>query len=131
MSDERETQETRDKRPFEERVMARFDALDARLNGFETRLGRMEARLDGLEVRMGTLEDRVERRMQDTRPIWEQVNERLEKVESGVQEFRTETQTNFRKLDRQLSALSVDVLETRGALSDLEGRVDDIGKSRV
>src|SRR5919199_2515338 len=90
MSDEHETRETPGARSFEERVFASFDSLDARLNGFETRLERLDGRLSALE-------DKAERRMQDTCPIWEQVNERLGKLETGVQEFRGESKANFRK----------------------------------
>lgn len=117
MSDEHKTQETQDKRSFEDRVFARFDALDARLGGFETRL-------DGLEARMAALEETVGRRMQETRPIWETAL-------AEIAETRKEMHANFRKLERQLSALSVDVLETRGTVSDLESRVDKIDKSPV
>jgi chromosome segregation ATPase len=71
---------------FEERVFARFDALDARmgriesrldgvesrLDRVESRLDRVESRLDSLEARQIALEEKVERRLQETRPIWEQ-----------------------------------------------------------
>ncbi|HVG29766.1 MAG TPA: hypothetical protein VM864_08725 [Pyrinomonadaceae bacterium] len=46
---EQPTHETPDARSFEERVFARFDALDARMN---------------------TLAEKVDRRLQETRPIW-------------------------------------------------------------
>lgn len=84
----------------------------------------MFARFDALDMRIGALEERVERRMQDTRPIWE-------RALTEIAEMREEMRANFRKLERQLSALSVDVLETRGTVSDLEARVDKIDKSPV
>jgi BMFP domain-containing protein YqiC len=49
-----------DERSFEERVFARFDALDARLS---------------------TLEERVDARLHETRPIWEAVLSRLDNIE--------------------------------------------------
>ena len=45
-----------DGRSFEERVFARFDAMDAQLNKIDSRLT--------------TLEDKVDQRLKETRPIW-------------------------------------------------------------
>ncbi|MBC7931222.1 MAG: hypothetical protein H7Z38_11735, partial [Rubrivivax sp.] len=50
MSDENTTAEQPDARSFEERVFARFDAIDARLT---------------------KLEEAAERRAMETKPIWE------------------------------------------------------------
>ena len=52
-----------DGRSFEDRVFARFDALDARLN---------------------KLEERVDARLHETRPIWEAVLSRLDNIESEM-----------------------------------------------
>ena len=48
----------------------RFDAIDARLNG--------------MDARLLTLEERVDRRLQETRPFWEQVLTRLDALEAEV-----------------------------------------------
>ena len=45
------------------------------------------ARLDSIDSRLTTLEDKVERRLQDTRPIWEQVLVRLDAVEGQLVSF--------------------------------------------
>ena len=60
---ENTTQETTDARSFEERVFARFDALDARLT---------------------TLEERVDARLHETCPIWEAVLSRLDNIEGEI-----------------------------------------------
>ncbi len=49
------------KRPFEERVFARFDALDLSMRVMDSSMRDMDARLQKLEVRT-----------YDTKPIWEQ-----------------------------------------------------------
>lgn len=124
MSDERKTQEKPDQRSFEERVFARFDALDARLNTMDERLQSLEAK------------------QHDTKPIWEralteitetrtEMREEFGKVREENEKSRAESQAGFRKLERQLSALSVDVLEMRGTMSDLEARIDKLDKSHV
>jgi chromosome segregation ATPase len=60
---EETTQNMPDGRSFEERVFARFDALDARLT---------------------TLEERVDARLHETRPIWEAVLSRLDNIDSEM-----------------------------------------------
>ena len=57
------TQNMPDGGSFEERVFARFDALDARLT---------------------TLEERADARLHETRPIWEAVLGRLDNIESEM-----------------------------------------------
>jgi hypothetical protein len=73
-------------------------------------------RLDSIDVRLTTLEDKVERRMQETRPIWEQVLAKLDGLE-------TELRNGFRKLERQVGLLAEDVLVVRADQRDLEKRV--------
>jgi hypothetical protein len=60
---EETTQNMPDGRSFEERVFARFDALDARLT---------------------KLEERVDSRLHETRPIWEAVLSRLDGIEGEM-----------------------------------------------
>jgi septal ring factor EnvC (AmiA/AmiB activator) len=94
------TQETPDSRSFEERVFARFDALDGRLT---------------------TLEERVDSRLRETRPIWEAVLTRL----TGVEERVGNLEAEMRQVRRTMRALHEDVLQTRGEQVGLD---DDIGK---
>jgi chromosome segregation ATPase len=77
------------KRPFEERVFARFDALDSAMRGTDSRLQNVDSRLQALEVRADDTNSRLlkletsaddtnsrlqklEIRAYDTKPIWEQ-----------------------------------------------------------
>jgi hypothetical protein len=73
-------------------------------------------RLDSIDARLTTLEDKVERRMQETRPIWEQVLAKLGELEN-------EMRGGFRKLERQVGLLAEDVLVVRADQRDLEKRV--------
>ena len=92
------TQEMPDARSFEERVFARFDALD-------TRLSDMDARLISLE-------EKVDTRLHDTRPIWEAVLARLDKIEDEIKSIR-----------RQMRVLHDDIIRTRSDQEDLYERV--------
>ena len=77
------------------------------------------ARLDSIDTRMTTLEDKVDRRLQETRPIWEQVLARLDSLESEVR-------TGFRRIERNVGMLIKDVLEVRADQRDLEKRMDEL-----
>jgi chromosome segregation ATPase len=84
---EKSTHENPDARSFEERVFARFDALDAR---------------------MTALEEKVDRRLQETRPIWEAIQTQLERLNSKVdimiKEFY-EVKTDIARLDKRVTSL--------------------------
>ncbi len=67
MSEER-TKDLSDSRSFEERVFARFDAMEARLDKMEAR---SEARFDAIERRLSAVEDEISKQALDTKPIWE------------------------------------------------------------
>ncbi len=41
----------------------------------------MDARLDSMDARLSALEEKVDRRLMETRPIWEAVLAQLEKLE--------------------------------------------------
>lgn len=58
-------------------ILARLDSMNARFD-------RMETRLDSMDARLTALEDKVERRLHDTRPIWEQVLSRLTDIDARL-----------------------------------------------
>jgi archaellum component FlaC len=82
-------------------------------------VGQILARLDTINTRLTALEDKVDRRLQETRPIWEQVLARLDSLESEVR-------TGFRRIERNVGKLIKDVLEVRGYQDDLEDRMDKL-----
>ncbi len=101
---EETTQEQGDARSFEERIFARFDALDKRLDGIDARIQRLEAK------------------EYDTKPIWEQalaeiaglgneMREGLQRVGDKIDILNRnilEIQTDTRNLERRLSKLESD-----------------------
>jgi archaellum component FlaC len=95
------TQEMPDSRSFEERVFARFDALDGRLT---------------------TLEDKVDSRLRDTRPIWEAVQTRLEGVENGLEGLKEEV----KKLTHAVMSVHEDNLHIRAGQRELNQRVEKL-----
>jgi chromosome segregation ATPase len=98
-------------------ILARLDSIDARLSNVESRLS--------------TLEDKVDRRLQETRPIWEQVLVRLDGFEARMvgfekrlDDFEGELRSSLRRFERSVGTLAKDVLEVRGYQHDLEDRMD-------
>jgi predicted nucleic acid-binding Zn-ribbon protein len=86
-------------RSFEDRVFARFDALDSRMDA-------LDSRMDALDSRMQVLESRA----YDTKPIWE--NALKEIVDTR------------RELTKRLDRIEAMVLETRAGLSEAEDRLN-------
>jgi hypothetical protein len=89
------------KRPFEERVFARFDALDLSMRDMDSSMRGMDSRLQKLEVRA-----------YDTKPIWEQALKEI-----------VETR---RELSKRLDRIDAIAHETRADLRDAEDRLDKI-----
>ena len=77
------------------------------------------ARLDSIDKRLGTLEEKVDRRLQETRPIWESVLEQLKEVNVRLTRVEDENK-DFRRMFR--SAFS-DISRIQG---DLEERLDNL-----
>jgi chromosome segregation ATPase len=102
-----------------ERILARLDSMDSRLDSIDSRLGNVENRLSKVESRLTALEDKVDRRLQETRPIWEQVLTRLDSLES-------EMRTGFRRFGRRVGQLAKDVVEVRADQTDLDRRIDGL-----
>ena len=107
MSEEK-TQDMPDWRLFEERVFARFDALDARLQKLETE---------------------SERRAVETKPIWERalaeilaVQQRLDKVEERL----NKVEEALKDFSRKFSVLSKEMLQLRSDQLGLEERLDRV-----
>jgi hypothetical protein len=109
------------------------------------RLDSIDSRLDNLETRLSTLEDKVDRRLQDTRPIWEQVLVRLDAVEGQLvifggrtdgfgkrlDDFGNELRSSLRRFERQIEVLAKDVFEVRTGQRDLDWRMDKMEDSKA
>lgn len=93
-----------------------------------------------------TLNDKVDVRLHDTRPLWEGVIarldpmeielkrldsierelKRLDVIESELKELRADTQKGFRRMERVMSELSLNYVETNTNLRYLEERVEKL-----
>ena len=87
---------------FEERVFARFDSLDARMNEIDRRL----------QV--------LEQKAYDTKPIWE-------RAIAEILELREDVHT----LDRKFNIITRDLITLRAEQSRLEDRMDKFDSKPV
>lgn len=116
-----------DSRSFEERVFARFDALDAGMARMESRLDNVETRLERLEARVQSLEDESQRRAADTKPIWERALTEVAAVRQDVAALAGKVDIIEHKLD----ALGLDMLTLRAKQSRVEVRIDKLESKPV
>ena len=96
MSEEK-TEDMSGSRSFEERVFARFDAIDARLSDLDSRL------------------QKLEQKSYDTKPIWERA---LAEILAVSQKLDT--------VERKLNVLSQDMLTLRADQTRIEDRMDKL-----
>jgi chromosome segregation ATPase len=109
-----------DRRSFEERVFARFDAIDAGLRD-------LNVRMESLETRVQRLEDESARRSVETKPIWERALAEITAVRQDVAALSEKVDALSEKvdaLDRKVTVLSRDVLTVRADQVKLEDRMD-------
>lgn len=102
------TQNISDGGSFEERVFARFDALDAHLQAFD--------------VRLQTLEVQAERRALETKPIWERALAEIIEVKERLGALEQLSHQMVRKID----VLSKDMLTLRADQAGIEDRLDKL-----
>ena len=104
-------------------ILARFDSIDRRFDSVDKRFDSVDKRFDSidsnvhsLDGRLTMLEEKVDRRLQETRPIWE-------RVLAEIAELRGELSQGLRRVERQIDVLNHDNLEVRADLRHLDERV--------
>ena len=103
---EDKTQGLPDTRSFEERVFARFDAMDARF--------------DSMETRLTTLEDKVDARLRETRPIWESIQQQL-----------TTMDARMAAMEKTLTLIQVGLGELYGDSVEVRARIALLERERT
>jgi len=122
------------KRPFEERVFARFDALDTAIRVTDSRLENVESRLENVDSRLETVDSRLQNmdsrlqkleiRAYDTKPIWEQALKEILDTRKEIVDTR-------RELSKRLDRFAAIAMETRADLQDAEDRIDKLERKPV
>ena len=95
-----------DGRSFEERVLARFDAIDSRLSSIDSRVTEIDFNLRDVKARL----EKLEARAYDTKPIWE-------RALKEIADIRREMSKRFDRIDAI-------VHENRADIRDAEDRIE-------
>lgn len=103
-------------RSLEERIMARFDAMDARFNTMEARF---DGRFNHLDTHLTALGERVDRRLLETRPIWESMQKQLEELNDKVD-----------RLKEKVDVFATDIYDPRADVRSIGRRVARLEESR-
>ena len=129
MSEDR-TRNFSDVNSFEERVLnqlsainTRFDKMEAR---FDARFSRLEEHVEQVDKRLVALEDKVDRRLQETRPIWEGVQAQLAAMQEQLTAIQSQQDNLEIKLDRlndRVDALVIELFDMREDYKTLKKRV--------
>lgn len=132
MSEDR-TRELPGASSFEERVLTLFDRVFAELAEIRTRQDAAAVELAALRERQDSLEEKVDRRLQETRPIWEAVlsevralNTRVETVEADVATIKTDVgkiKESIEHVDAQFEVVAQQLFENAGDIKHLKKRV--------
>jgi len=112
---EENTQNLPDTRSFEERVFARFDAIDAGLRDLNTRVERLEAE--------------SERRAVETKPIWERALAEIVSVREELASLSQKVDALDQKvhaIGRKMDVLASDMLDLRADQRRIEVRMDKL-----
>jgi len=135
------TRDLPDSRSFEERIFDYLEAMEARITantkaemlGLEARIKadtlEMKIVINDINRRLTTLEEKVERRLYDTRPIWEGVQVQLVEVLARLAsiENRVESvETHVGHIDAKMDVLNKDTLTMRADHLQLRQRVTRI-----
>ena len=98
--------------------------------------------LRSMDARLTSLEGTVDKRLKETRPIWElvvarldrletelaafkeAVNARLDNLDEKVENLGLDMRAGFKRLERQIAVLAKDIAGVRADQSDLEARMD-------
>jgi hypothetical protein len=99
-----------------------------KLNLILSKLSNVESRLSNVETRLATLELIVEDRLKDTRPIWQAINVRTERIEGTLIQVRDQmAQLAYDNLE--VARLSATLIHSQQRLftrvGDLENRVSE------
>ena len=122
-------------------ILARLDSMDARFD-------RMETRLDSMNARLTTLEEKVDRRLHDTRPIWEQALSKLTDIETRLTNIETRLTAIELRLDnvekrlekvegevyvvkRRMRVFTDDILKIQDTQEDFDERLQQIESERT
>lgn len=121
---EEPTKDLPNKKSFEERVFARFDAFDARFDAVDARFDTVDARFDTVDARLEKLESRA----YDTKPIWERALAKIMDMDLEVGEIKTKVgviSTKVAVIETDVAVMKTSYASIRNELTDVRRELRD------
>ncbi len=99
----------------------------ARLDSIDSHLVQVDSRLDGIESRLTTVEDKVDKRLVETKPIWERALAEIAEVRAemreGFEKLQKDMERGFYRASKQMEVVHISLGEFKTDLRFLEERV--------
>lgn len=118
----------------------RFDKLESRFDKLEGRFENLETRVYGVDTRLGQIEETVDKRLHDTRPIWQKVvadiaqlqagQERLEQGQSVIREQLVDMSSRVRDVNRDQIVINESLRRIQMDLRTIDERLYKIELNR-
>jgi chromosome segregation ATPase len=109
---EETTKELPNKLSFEERIFARFDAMDARFDTVDARFDAVDARFNTVEARL----EKLEARAYDTKPIWEKALAAIMQTGLEVGEIKAKVAG----IETEIAGMKTDYAGIRSELTEMK-----------
>jgi DNA repair exonuclease SbcCD ATPase subunit len=93
-------------------ILARFESLESSVN----------SRMDSLESQFKALDEKVDRRLMETRPIWQQVLARLDSVDSRLDSM----EEDFEQIGLKFRTFQNDLLRMQTQDERLADRIEKL-----
>ena len=140
---EENTAETNGSRSFEERVFARFDAVDNRLDLMHVRIEKLEnnqydtrpiweqvlGRLDSMDARMDSFDGRFEAIKGEFEAVntrFDSINTRFDSIDARSTQLDINLDDGFRGIERKMDVLNQYFLEARADQRYLDRRLEKL-----
>jgi chromosome segregation ATPase len=120
------TKDLNGSRSFEERVFARFDAIEVSLRSLDERVQSLDQRVQGLDGRVQSLDGRVqvlESRAYDTKPIWEHALTEILDLKREFREFKRDVGKRLDRVEAIQHDNRADIREAEERVERLESRL--------
>lgn len=111
-------------------LSAKLGSLASQQAEFGAKLGSLATQQAEFGAKLDNLETIVDQRLYDTRPLWEsvlsQIAELDKKIDTRVEDLRSETSSGFRAVDRKIGALSKNLIDMTAEIQELREMVEKI-----
>ncbi|MCI0488997.1 MAG: hypothetical protein L0229_20585 [Blastocatellia bacterium] len=111
-------------------MMNAIYALQQDMQRLFTLFNSLNENFNSLNESFVSLDEKVDKRLQDTRPMWEAVQDQLKEMDerfmARIDGLQTEMRDEFRKLTKKVEILTQDVMDVRTENRLLEDRITKI-----